>query len=69
MDPGPCQLAPSWKGRVAGWEKNLLEEAALGRSLDTRSVHPGEEMRGRLAPLPQALGPERQQDPLHFPGP
>lgn len=45
--------------------KGPPEEDALGRSLDTMSMHPEEEMRVSWQPL--ALQSEEAQDPVHFP--
>lgn len=44
--------------------KGPPEEDALGRSLDTASMHPEEEMRVSWQPL--ALQSEEAWDPVHF---
>lgn len=45
--------------------KDPPEEDALGRSLDTASMYPEEEMRVSWQPL--ALQSEGARDPVHFP--
>lgn len=58
-------LAALQRGRGRWGERPSRGGCSLGRSLDTMSMHPEEEMRVSWQPL--ALQSEEAQDPVHFP--